>query len=84
MERLYPPVVPCWTMRDGELKSIGGVQELGIFSVCLADCQRSSSQTVMTYYANEAIGHLLRTKSGDQEDGGVAAGVAVLDSPFLL
>lgn len=33
---------------------------------------------------NQAVGHLLRTKAIEHADGGVAAGVAVLDTPFLL
>lgn len=32
---------------------------------------------------NERAGHLLRTKVASVDDGGVAAGVAVLDSPYL-
>lgn len=33
---------------------------------------------------NECAGHLLRTKSWEHADGGVAAGVAVLDNPLLF
>lgn len=33
---------------------------------------------------NNCVGHLLRTKSSEYEDGGVAAGVAVLDNPLLI
>lgn len=33
---------------------------------------------------NKCAGHLLRTKSSEHADGGVAAGVAVLDNPLLL
>ncbi|MEQ2164740.1 hypothetical protein GOODEAATRI_009909 [Goodea atripinnis] len=33
---------------------------------------------------NECVGHLLRTKSSEHTDGGVAAGVAVLDNPLLV
>uniref|UniRef100_A0A3P8PQL6 Uncharacterized protein n=1 Tax=Astatotilapia calliptera TaxID=8154 RepID=A0A3P8PQL6_ASTCA len=32
---------------------------------------------------NECVGRLLRTKSSGQSDGGVAAGVTVLDNPLL-
>lgn len=31
---------------------------------------------------NEHVGHLLRTKAIEHADGGVAAGVAVLDNPY--
>jgi hypothetical protein len=33
---------------------------------------------------NESGGFLLRSKSAAIDDGGVAAGVAVLDAPYLL
>lgn len=33
---------------------------------------------------NECVGHLLRTKSVEHDDGGVVAGVAVLDNPLLI
>lgn len=31
---------------------------------------------------NKYVGHLLRTKAIEDADGGVAAGVAVLDNPY--
>lgn len=37
-----------------------------------------------TMVMNECVGHLLRTKSSEHADGGVAAGVAVLDNPLLV
>lgn len=33
---------------------------------------------------NEAVGHLLRTKLSSSNEGGVAAGFAVLSSPLLV
>jgi len=33
---------------------------------------------------NESAGYLLRTKLSNVDDGGVAAGIAVLDTPFLI
>ena len=32
---------------------------------------------------NRAAGHLVRTKAAESDEGGVAAGYAVLDSPYL-
>lgn len=43
-------------------------------------CHRHGKDMVM----NECTGHLLRTKSSEHSDGGVAAGVAVLDNPLLV
>ncbi|XP_062460081.1 glutathione synthetase [Pezoporus occidentalis] len=52
------------------------ISELGIFGVYV----RRGSELVL----NEAAGHLLRTKAVEHADGGVAAGVAVLDTPYLV
>ncbi|KAM6248712.1 glutathione synthetase isoform 2-T2 [Porphyrio hochstetteri] len=52
------------------------ISELGIFGVYV----RQGKELVM----NEAAGHLLRTKAVEHADGGVAAGVAVLDTPYLV
>lgn len=71
-------------LRDGVVSPTQGVQELGMFSCCLADTTHYRGQSVVEYHLNAHSGHLLRTKAADKEDGGVAAGVAVLDSPFLV
>ncbi|XP_054029644.1 glutathione synthetase [Dryobates pubescens] len=52
------------------------ISELGIFGVYV----RQGKEMVM----NTAPGHLLRTKAVEHADGGVAAGVAVLDTPYLV
>lgn len=52
------------------------LSELGIFGVYV----RKGTEMLM----NECVGHLLRTKSSEHKDGGVAAGVAVLDNPLLV
>lgn len=33
---------------------------------------------------NRQVGHMLRTKLADANEGGVAAGLGALDSPYLL
>lgn len=33
---------------------------------------------------NEEVGHLLRTKSVDDNEGGIMAGFATIDSPWLV
>ncbi|XP_009074991.1 PREDICTED: glutathione synthetase, partial [Acanthisitta chloris] len=52
------------------------ISELGIFGVYV----RQGQKMVL----NQAAGHLLRTKAIEHADGGVAAGVAVLDTPYLV
>uniref|UniRef100_A0A673JVC4 Glutathione synthetase n=1 Tax=Sinocyclocheilus rhinocerous TaxID=307959 RepID=A0A673JVC4_9TELE len=52
------------------------LSELGVFGAYV----RKGKDMVF----NECVGHLLRTKSSEHADGGVAAGVAVLDNPLLV
>ncbi|KAM9445300.1 glutathione synthetase isoform 2-T2 [Clarias gariepinus] len=52
------------------------LSELGVFGTYI----RRGKEMLM----NECAGHLLRTKSAEHADGGVAAGVAVLDNPLLI
>jgi glutathione synthase len=33
---------------------------------------------------NEEVGHILRTKLSNQDEGGIVAGVGALDSPYLI
>ncbi len=76
MERIHPPVSENTLLRDGvEPTQTRVVSELGIFAACLGrDGELLESRT---------LGHLLRTKPAHADEGGVAAGVAVLDSPHL-
>ncbi|KAG7519382.1 hypothetical protein JOB18_007268 [Solea senegalensis] len=62
--------------RDFPLKITNCLSEVGAFGAYV----RHGEDMVM----NECVGHLLRTKSSEHADGGVAAGVAVLDNPLLI
>ena len=33
---------------------------------------------------NEEVGHLVRTKSEDSNEGGIVVGFSVLDTPYLV
>ncbi|KAH9636290.1 hypothetical protein HF086_003257 [Spodoptera exigua] len=35
-------------------------------------------------FHNRQVGHMLRTKLADADEGGVAAGLGALDSPYLV
>ena len=52
------------------------LSELGIYGAYLGDGKSE--------YFNENAGHLLRTKVNGTDEGGVASGYAVLDSPYLV
>ncbi|CAN9515877.1 unnamed protein product [Ophioblennius macclurei] len=77
MDKIRPaPVQNYLLRRDGPLEISTCLSELGVFGAYV----RQGDSMVM----NECVGHLLRTKSSEHQDGGVAAGVAVLDNPLLV
>ncbi|KAI8052071.1 glutathione synthase, partial [Syncephalis plumigaleata] len=76
MDLIRPPHLQNWLVRDGEASKANVVSELGIYGVWL----KHHHHLVF----NEPVGHLLRTKSVDTQEGGVATGYAVIDSPLLV
>jgi glutathione synthase len=52
------------------------ISELGVYGIALWDSDHLR--------INETAGHLLRTKSSDVAEGGVATGYSVIDSPALV
>ncbi|GAA5916563.1 hypothetical protein JCM8208_007703 [Rhodotorula glutinis] len=61
------------------------VSELGVYGVVLlredVDGSRGGEAQVLV---NETVGHLLRTKASSSDEGGVAVGFSVIDSPLLV
>ncbi|XP_062316341.1 glutathione synthetase [Osmerus eperlanus] len=77
MDKIRPrPLHNILLRRGAELRLSTCLSELGMFGAYV----RQGSDMLM----NECVGHLLRTKSSEHADGGVAAGVAVLDNPLLV
>uniref|UniRef100_A0A8D2ZTI3 Glutathione synthetase n=1 Tax=Scophthalmus maximus TaxID=52904 RepID=A0A8D2ZTI3_SCOMX len=77
MDKILPtPSKNYLLIRDAPLQISNCLSELGAFGAYV----RRGKDTVM----NECVGHLLRTKGSEHSDGGVAAGVAVLDNPLLF
>jgi len=76
MRRIRPPLNAALFMRLGAVTSAAALGELGVYSVFVS---RGGE-----LLANRAVGHLLRTKVASSNEGGVAAGFAVLDSPLLV
>uniref|UniRef100_A0A671KVR5 Glutathione synthetase n=1 Tax=Sinocyclocheilus anshuiensis TaxID=1608454 RepID=A0A671KVR5_9TELE len=76
MDKIQPVPVQNYLLRPGApLRLNSCLSELGVFGAYVR-CKD------MVF--NECLGHLLRTKSSEHADGGVAAGVAVLDNPLLV
>ncbi len=76
MERIKPTPVKNLLARAGQVQEIDTISELGIFGVFLG-----TSSGVLH---NEMGGHLLRTKQANANEGGVAAGYATVDTPYLV
>ncbi|ELW69585.1 Glutathione synthetase [Tupaia chinensis] len=75
MEKIEPePFGNCLLRPGSPVRVVQCISELGIFGVYV----RQGKTLVM----NKHVGHLLRTKAIEHADGGVAAGVAVLDNPY--
>ena len=75
MQRIQPRRAPAVLVRRGVATIGPAVSELGVYSTLLT----SATGRVLL---NEAAGHLVRTKLDGVDEGGVAAGYAVLSSPL--
>ncbi len=76
MQRIQPPRQRSVMVRRGIAVEADTLSELGVFGVWV----RRGQEVVLDAEA----GHLVRTKASTSDEGGVAAGFAVLDSPFLV
>ncbi|XP_052878163.1 glutathione synthetase, chloroplastic [Gossypium arboreum] len=75
MQRIFPAVSPTFLIRDGICRKDHAISELGVYSAYL----RNKESVIM----NDQCGYLMRTKVSSSNEGGVAAGFAVLDSIYL-
>ncbi|XP_076249666.1 glutathione synthetase isoform X2 [Calliopsis andreniformis] len=81
MDRLYPPVQKNYIIRAQNepfenLCFSDVVSELGIYGVVIGDHEK------ILY--NKEVGHVLRTKLSNEDEGGIAAGIGAIDSPYLV
>nr|QWJ73371.1 glutathione synthetase 2-2 [Isatis tinctoria] len=75
MQRIFPKESKVFLVREGVYHKDQAISELGIYGAYLRNKER-----VMI---NEQSGYLMRTKVSSSNEGGVAAGYAVLDSIYL-
>ncbi|GFP88845.1 glutathione synthetase chloroplastic [Phtheirospermum japonicum] len=76
MQRIFPIISPAILMREGISHKEHVISELGIYGTYL----RNKTGVIM----NGHSGYLMRTKVSSSNEGGVAAGFAVLDSVYLV
>ena len=75
MQRIMPKQRPAVLVRKGNATIGPAVSELGVYSTLLTG---EGGQVLR----NKPAGHLVRTKLEGVDEGGVAAGFAVLSSPL--
>ncbi|XP_022642717.1 glutathione synthetase, chloroplastic-like [Vigna radiata var. radiata] len=75
MQRIFPAISATVLMRNGCWSKHHAISELGIFGTYL----RNKDKVII----NKESGYLMRTKISSSDEGGVAAGFAVLDSLYL-
>ena len=81
MERINPPMIKAWMLRDGTVIEIDSLSELGIYSCLFMDSDKKDKDGMVI--VNEKFGTLMRTKGSHSNEGGVNTGYAVIDQPVL-
>lgn len=76
MQRIFPKISHSILMREGISHKEQTISELGIYGSYL----RNKTEVLI----NQQAGYLMRTKVSSSNEGGVAAGFAVLDSIYLV
>ncbi|XP_053402680.1 glutathione synthetase-like [Mercenaria mercenaria] len=77
MERIFPWPQKNYLLKEGKEPILRDViSELGIYGVYLGTAEEE--------FLNEEAGHVLRTKSTEDDEGGIVAGFATIDSPLLV
>lgn len=72
MERIVPPEVKAYMIRKGRMTVGLTYSELGIYSSAFID-------TTKNFIENHTYGRLLRTKSIENNEGGINTGWSVID-----
>jgi len=76
MQRIMPRPQDAVLTRAGTFSVLPTVSEFGFYSVFVGSGEQ--------VHLSEHAGHLVRTKAEGVDEGGVAAGYAVVNSPFLV
>ena len=76
MEKIKPPEYETMIIKNDEMVIEKVVSEFSVYGVILSDESK--------YYLNKSVGFLVRSKEASQNEGGIMAGVAAVDIPFLI
>lgn len=85
MDLIRPPHLSNYFCRDSVVRRVEkAVCELGIYGVYMVEEEVEGLDSCPRELENRVLGHLLRTKALGTNEGGVAAGFAVIDTPYLI
>ncbi|XP_014220983.1 glutathione synthetase-like [Trichogramma pretiosum] len=77
MERIFPPLQKNYLIKaNEEVKMQNFISELGIYGVIMGNENQ--------IFYNTEVGHILRTKPADADEGGIVSGAGALDNPYLV
>jgi len=76
MDRIRFPSLKTFMLRESSILPSTAACEIGIYGVFVGEGDKE--------YLNHTTGWLMRTKIASMDEGGVAVGIAVLDSPYLV
>jgi glutathione synthase len=79
MERIFPISFPAMLMRNSEIWTGEAVSEIGVFGRIIGKFEKDDIQVL----DNQEIGWMMRTKPIYTDEGGVNAGYAYVDCPYL-
>ncbi|CAJ0852806.1 9175_t:CDS:2 [Entrophospora sp. SA101] len=86
MDLIKPPAISNILLRKGELIKCKIISELGTFGVFISKKIKDDDDDGEEIIVNECIGNVLRSKSSEIKEGGVAIGLAskFIDPVFIL
>lgn len=81
MERIVPPMIPALMLRNGEVLERETLSEMSLYSSLFI---KVGADGCFEEEEKSNFANMLRTKASHYNEGGVAAGYAVIDSPYLV
>lgn len=75
MEKIRPPTFTSYMLRENKLEKRECISEISIFGIILSKPEED--------VINKSSGFLIRTKSVDDNQGGIATGSSAVDLPAL-
>ena len=77
MEKIHPPTFTTYILRENQLQKKECISEISIYGIILSNSDND-------YLINKSSGFLIRSKSINDNEGGIATGSSAVDLPALI